>query len=159
MSSQDNVDYARYLVEHGNTVVGISLVRELLEHIDAQDEALAAARRATLLEAADAVDPDEVVDWEEVTEPAGRRHAAEQLAAMAEEQTGPLLEHYRARILTELADRAAEVIQCGDVAEVAAPSGVSESGRGAAIDARDLLQEDPVAWIRAQAEPRTEVGS
>lgn len=131
------------------------------EQLRAENEALksqlAALRRDTLLEAAEAVEPEEIVDWEEVTEPAGRRHAAEQLQEMADTTVVPSVDAYRASVIEELADRAAEVIANGDVAEVAAPSGVPEVGRGSAVDARDDLHEDPAGWIRAQARPRQEV--
>lgn len=151
MSIQDTMNYAQYLLNHGHTVVSASIVVDLLDHIDAQDAALASQRRDTLLEAADAVDAhDRDVDWEELTEAAGRRHAADQIVGMAQRETGPLLEKYRARIINEIADRAQDVINCGDVAEVAAPV-QGESGRAAAVDGRDSLYEDPVAWLRALA--------
>ena len=50
------------------------------------------------------------------------------------------------------ADHAQDVINNGNVAESAAPSGLPETGRGAAVDARDDLHEDPVAWLRALAD-------
>lgn len=157
MSGQETVDAAQRIINSGQTTVNAQLVVQLLDHITTLNEALASQRRDVLLEAADAVDPEEVVDWEEVTEPAGRRHAAEQLEAMAEEQTADLLGAYRARIIREVADHAEDVIHNGDVAEVAAPSGLPEVGRGCAVDARDDLHEDPAGWIRAQARPRQEV--
>lgn len=88
------VDYARYLVEQGNTVVGIQLVRELLAHIDAG----------------------------------------------------------RAAVIEELAEAAEDTINSGDVAEVAAPSGITETGRAACVAARDRLYEDPPGWLRDQAD-------
>lgn len=60
------------------------------------------------------------------------------------------------QISTDLGDEAAFIIANGDVAEVAAPSGVPETGRTESVAARDALLEDPVAWLREYRSPHAE---
>lgn len=152
MSGQETVDAAQRIINSGQTTVNAQLVVQLLDYIDALEAAHADARRTALLDAASAVDVDgSEVDYEETNEPAGRRHAADQILGMAERHE-PLLTKYRQRLIHEIADHAQDVINNGNVAEIAAPSGVPETGRGSAVDARDDLHEDPVAWLRAYAD-------
>lgn len=62
-----------------------------------------------------------------------------------------------AKVVTlALAHRAEAVIGHGDVAEVAAPV-EGQTGREAAMHARDALHEEPGAWIRGQVEHLGEI--
>ena len=56
-----------------------------------------------------------------------------------------------AAVLREAADEAEAIIADGDVAEVAAPV-PGEVGRGAAVDRRDRLYEEPHTWLRERAD-------
>lgn len=74
---------------------------------------------------------------------------AEDLTRVLEARDARVRAEGQANVLLALAHRAEAVIHHGEAAEVAAPV-EGESGRQAAIDARDSIHEEPCAWIRGQ---------